>query len=989
MPHERATGAPHPLLMSYWPGQLRPYQQDALAELDERWHVGDRRAWVVLPPGAGKTLVGLEAARRLGRRTVVLTPNTAIQGQWIDHWSTFTHPQGTRGAATPTAGASRNLIDDVTVLTYQSLAVFAPDDETDEDGRERSGSLRERLHANGEALVAALHRSAPITLVLDECHHLLQVWGRLLAEILADMPEAHVIGLTGTPSESLTSAEHDLVAELFGAPVHGASIPALVRDGYLAPFTELAWVTSPTGVEHSYLAGQARRFRELCTDLLEPGFASVSFLGWLHTRFHERRSTDGYQLHWDELATTAPAQTDAALRLHHAGLLDLPPGARLLERHRHSPHAEDWTALLEDYLDNCLRPRAAAASPDPAGTDTDTDTEAIERIRAALPSVGYQLTKRGIRRGRSPLDRVLARSAAKSQAVVEIAAIEAASLGPGLRMLALCDHERATARLSSRLRDVLSTEAGSAWLLLQLLSTDDRTRDLNPILVTGRSVAAAAPVAQQLLTWIHQRQPGLELGLEPAGPDADAQDTAPETGAGTPTALVRITGNWNSRTWVRFVTDYVESGASNILIGTRALLGEGWDAPRINAVVDLTTATTTTAVTQSRGRALRLDPDDPNKVAHTWTVTCVTHDHPRGHTDWDRFVRKHQGYLGVNSDGEVLSGVTHIDPEFSPYDPPQATRLDAINARMITRAQDRPATRERWRLGIAYSDQLLPTLQIRTTRTAPAQPAASGYTDPPAAVPAQHGFRTTAAAQKLPRTRMHPLLTGATGVLALGTLGLVTASQQPVLIVLTVLAVLTGLTLGLRRRRRRYRILDTYAAAAATDADVLRIGYAVADALHRAGHVGAGSAAVRPHVGADGAYRITLDTAEHGDAETFTTALDEVLSPLVGNIRYLIPRYHLDLPATARLPGRFLDAAYTCRLPANPVVYHRVPAVLARNRAGADAFAHAWRTWVCDGTATYTGGRAGTERTHGQQLLYLYEGSDPYPAQTATRLVWS
>ncbi|HEV2342635.1 MAG TPA: DEAD/DEAH box helicase family protein, partial [Actinocrinis sp.] len=73
-----------------WPGTFREYQLDALARLDECRQTGRRRAWLVLPPGAGKTLVGLEAARRRGGRVVVFVPTTAIQGQWVRAWQQFT-----------------------------------------------------------------------------------------------------------------------------------------------------------------------------------------------------------------------------------------------------------------------------------------------------------------------------------------------------------------------------------------------------------------------------------------------------------------------------------------------------------------------------------------------------------------------------------------------------------------------------------------------------------------------------------------------------------------------------------------------------------------------------------------------------------------------------------------------------------------------------------------------------------------------------------
>ena len=171
-----------------WPGGFRSYQRHALEALDARWASGERRAWVVLPPGAGKTLVGLEAARRLGHRTVVFVPNTAVQNQWLALWRKFDRPTGVLREPAP-------LDHDVTVLTYQSPAVFDPDAETDEEGNELPPSGR--LHGNGSALLEAPVRRAGH-------RHPRRVppppadVGRLLADVLRELPNAHVLGLTGT-----------------------------------------------------------------------------------------------------------------------------------------------------------------------------------------------------------------------------------------------------------------------------------------------------------------------------------------------------------------------------------------------------------------------------------------------------------------------------------------------------------------------------------------------------------------------------------------------------------------------------------------------------------------------------------------------------------------------------------------------------------------------------------------------------------------------
>ncbi|GLU49722.1 DEAD/DEAH box helicase family protein [Nocardiopsis ansamitocini] len=929
-----------------WPGTLRPYQHDALSALAARWESGERRAWVVLPPGAGKTLVGLEAARRLGRPVVVFAPNTAIQGQWVAQWKSFTRPDGC------TAGTRRTLDADVTVLTYQSLAVFDPDAETDEEGHELS--LVKRLHGNGAALVEALHAAGPVTIVLDECHHLLQTWGRLLAEVLSGLSDAHVIGLTGTPAETLTATESGLVATLFGDPIHGASIPALVRDGYLAPFAELVWVTEPTTTEREYIGDQGLRFTELCTDLLAPGFARTDFLTWLHARFDERVLDTGERLDWARLAVQEPELTDAVLRLHHAGLSALPTDARMLERHRSAPDAADWMALLGDYVTNCLR-----ADPE------STNEKAIERIRAALPAVGYTLTKHGIRTGRSPVDRVLARSTAKSQGTVEIAAAESASLGSRLRALVLCDHERATARPSARLREVLGDHAGSAWLQLELLVADERSRALRPMLVTGRTVAADLRTAEDFIAFAGSRRPGLDLII-------DADDDSP---------VVRVEGRWSSRSWVRLVTEYLESGACQILVGTRGLLGEGWDARGVNTVIDLTTATTPTAVVQGRGRALRLDPSWPDKTAHTWTVVCVSDAHPKGGADWDRFVRKHEGYLGVAADGEVMSGVAHVDPALSPYEPPAVADLDALNARMLSRAENRSVTRARWRIGQSYTDELLSTLRMRPARSGPVVPRPAGRTpEPPAAVPAMAGI-STSERPSLEPTRRSLLAGGAVfvGVLVTGITLLGLPAGAPLIAALLVALVSERLTARGPRMRRAVELVR----GTAGEPDLVHFGYAVADALHGAGHSSVGARGVRLDVDSDATLRLTLTGAGPQAAAAFSTALDELVSPLVGNPRYIVARYLLDRPGGRHAERAVAKAWLRGKAPENAMVFHAVPALLARNRTGAEAFATAWNRWISAGGTVYTASSAGS------RLLYAYYATDPYPVETASRLTWS
>ena len=97
-----------------YPQAFRRYQLLALDAFERARAEGRRRAYIVMPPGSGKTLLGLEIARRLGNRTLCLGPNTAIQSQWVAQWRTFQ-------PAAVTTGIDPRLESQVTALTYQAV----------------------------------------------------------------------------------------------------------------------------------------------------------------------------------------------------------------------------------------------------------------------------------------------------------------------------------------------------------------------------------------------------------------------------------------------------------------------------------------------------------------------------------------------------------------------------------------------------------------------------------------------------------------------------------------------------------------------------------------------------------------------------------------------------------------------------------------------------------------------------------------------------
>lgn len=192
----------------------------------------------------------LEAAARTKRRTLVLTPNTAVQQQWLDQ-----HPQYIDPAGAELASTTGDLTATVTVLIYQRLTVWdrtsnEPDTDSDiEPGSDtktpalaragraaardlaRPEDLLELLHPNARDLLARAADLGPWTLVLGECHHLIQTRGALtLAFTRALGDDVVVVGLTATPPVALTAPQRRVHNALFVTLLHARGITAVLPE---------------------------------------------------------------------------------------------------------------------------------------------------------------------------------------------------------------------------------------------------------------------------------------------------------------------------------------------------------------------------------------------------------------------------------------------------------------------------------------------------------------------------------------------------------------------------------------------------------------------------------------------------------------------------------------------------------------------------------------------------------------------------------------
>ena len=182
------------------PWEMRPYQTQAV---DGFWHGGS--GVVVLPCGAGKTIVGAGAMARSGTTTLILVTNTVSARQWRDELVRRTTL--TEDEIGEYSGA-RKEIKPVTIATYQVLTT------------KRKGVYThlELLDARDWGLV-----------VYDEVHLL----PAPIFRMTADLQARRRLGLTATLVRE--DGREDEVFSLIGPKRYDAPWKDIEAQGYIAP----------------------------------------------------------------------------------------------------------------------------------------------------------------------------------------------------------------------------------------------------------------------------------------------------------------------------------------------------------------------------------------------------------------------------------------------------------------------------------------------------------------------------------------------------------------------------------------------------------------------------------------------------------------------------------------------------------------------------------------------------------------------------------
>ncbi len=713
-------------------GTLRPSQVAAVSVIKPQLELNEKKLHIVAPPGSGKTVLGLYVWSDLVRLpTLVLSPNSAIQAQWAARTSLF--DLDGKEEQISTDGKKPGLL---TSLTYQSITMPRKGGEdldasaielwvqtliqSEEADTPESAMLwlsdlktnnpdyyssrlsvyrkkvRDEYAKHGNALWT-LHESSRETLlhlkekgigliILDECHHLLHHWGRVLVELREFFDDPIVLGLTATPPDFSTIDEEsaERYQTFFGEIDYEVPVPALVRDSNLAPYQDLCYFVRPATHEIEYISKVDEEFDQIMHSVEQASTyegATPRLQDWIFNELDKRIIPGGKSVTWTKYNTRNETFCHAArVYLHNSGI-NLPPGVPSL----HETQLEmSRIAYLRPVLDRYVRHGLRRSK---SKEDHTKGQEVTNRLRM----LGIQITETGVRPCASPVGRIMAYTSSKIDALSDIIATEMQSLGPDIRAVIITDFEKTSA--TTLVEGVMDEEAGGAIAAFRAMVRCDSGDILDPVLMTGSTVLVDDDLAERFLQearlWLQNRNLEVELNDEVK----DGYHVISGKGK-----------HWIPRYYSMMITEFFQQGITKCLIGTRGLLGEGWDASKINVLVDLTTVTTSMSINQLRGRSIRLDKDWHEKVANNWDIVCLAEEFTNGFKDYARFEKKHKQLYGVCDDGAIEKGVGHVHAAFTEAEPEGISEGMALfNDEMLKRSRNRPLARQLWGIGQPFS----------------------------------------------------------------------------------------------------------------------------------------------------------------------------------------------------------------------------------------------------------------------------------------------
>ncbi|SBS37409.1 Type III restriction enzyme, res subunit [Marinomonas spartinae] len=858
----------------------RPYQERVLNVIKD--HLDDRRLHIVAAPGAGKTTLGLEVFRTLGKPTLVLSPTRVIRDQWIERIKDFVQNEDGSPLDCYQLDWVSNSIQNpqiLTSITYQALhAKFAEElsvnEEEDVNLEDDDGLKDDEVNR----FIKVIESQNIQMIILDEAHHLRSEWWRALEKVCEYFPNVILVSLTATPPYDAQGSEWNRYEQLCGPIDEEISIPELVKAGTLCAHQDFIWACDATISEKDQIKEYDHRVSTLCDTL----FHSTEFEGivlshpWLQSEKIEAEIIK--EPHVAIALLTYIKAKSLPMKDSLMALLDM-KAEDIPELGRHW-----WQVLLESILFSKTTQH------------TDVQKQALDHLKKQLKA-SELLHKRELSLERSRrIDRSLSLSASKVLACSTIHQLEYKYRGERLRQVVLTDYIRDEA-LSSGL-DTGEVNLG-AWPVFKSITSSSAIPDQIGLL-TGRTSIIPTKKLSLLLRHIKSHH----VKTESMGNNGQYQKVV--------APLNQLTSAF---------TELLMNGDIKVLVGTRSLLGEGWDAPAVNSLILASSVGSFMLTNQMRGRAIRVNSKHKDKVSSIWHLVAINTEYDAGWSDAFNLVSRFQTFVGLSEkELAIESGFDRMNATGLKSDNMfnKTAPISRNNKQMVRRYRKRELIAERWKKALTIDGTARVIPSVKTNK-----------------IPNLRGFVLKHSFSYL-LVQMLVILSGImTGSFYLS------LNNPSLLWVLMLVGIIGALIYKLPQTISMIKIACFFLPV---DGALKRIGKALAESLCQAGFIETSIRRMVTNVTKleDGSFYIALSGCSFYESSVFADCLAEILAP-IDNPRYLILR-----------EGRFLGSLRDD--------YHAVPMRFAAKKDLAQLFYKAWKKNVGLSELIYTRTEEGRRR---------------------------
>lgn len=666
-------------------GQWRQYQQRVLDKSES--FMDDGKIHLVAAPGSGKTTLGIEFIRRFGNPTLILVPTVTIRQQWVDR---------IKQAFLSDANQAEQLISQdlkrpkmITVATYQALhsamnqvVGYGLIEDTDDTAQQ------EHFNFQDFDIRKTFEDKDLGTLCLDECHHLRNEWWKSLEIFRKSFPKIKMISLTATPPYEGEPALWERYISMCGEIDEEITVPELVKEGTLCPHQDYVYFAFPTMEERT----QLDQFEKQKLNFLTKLSTDINFSNTIQSS-----PALSNQISDDELLAN-PKYLSAILIFLRSKELPFP------QRFQELLAAKALPTFTLEWFETLLN-GIIFQVPNWFGFTE----EAFNQLKSDLKANGL-IERNQVKLIRNKKqDVLLNQSLGKLNAVRDIFKAEYQSLGNNLRQLVLTDFIRKDFQVHLGDKNAQFTQLGVLSYFESIRREMIEQSWTVPVAVlTGSLVVIPTSAKEHLERLI----PNSRLSYDVIG-QLSQEDYL----------KVSISGSYHDL--VTALTQLFQDGYIKVIIGTKSLLGEGWDAPCVNSLILASFVGSFMLSNQMRGRAIRVWPDNPNKTSNIWHLVSINLSPRRWFEfqddeekydetlelrlyglspDLDLLDRRMTQFLGLHyQEPTIESGIDRLDLNQLTF---SQKGLEKLNQNAITLSQKRQELKDRWQEALPLNEEM-------------------------------------------------------------------------------------------------------------------------------------------------------------------------------------------------------------------------------------------------------------------------------------------